>query len=162
MNQYTEVRRTFKYRLYRNKRNKHLYDAINIAGIIWNHSLALSRRYYRLYGKSLSFAFLMRHIAKLRRSVPRFAYWQNLNAQAVQDVVQRLEKAYKRFFVGQGGLPRFKKVKNYRSFTLKQNGWKLLDGNKIRLLGRNYKFVKSREINGAVKTVTVKISRGTA
>ncbi|MEL6269081.1 MAG: transposase, partial [Chloroflexota bacterium] len=39
---------------------------------------------------------------------------------------------------------------------LKQAGWKLLDGNKVQLLGRNYKFVKSRDIHGTIKTVTVK------
>jgi putative transposase len=54
------------------------------------------------------------------------------------------------------GPPRFKKVKKYKSFTLKQAGWKLLDGNRIWLNGRNYKFVLSRPINGTIKTVTVK------
>ena len=131
-------------------------NCIDIAGIIWNHSLALSKRYYRLYGKGISFNRLMSHIAKLRRSVPRYNYWGKLGSQAVQDVVQRLQKAYKRFFNRQGGFPRFKKVKKYRSFTLKQTGWKLLGGNKIKILGHNYKFAKSREIVGTVKTITVK------
>ena len=56
-----------------------------------------------------------------------------VDAQAIQDVVQRIDKAYKLFF---GNLkrrvktspPGFKKVKKYSSFTLKQTGWKLLDG----------------------------------
>lgn len=151
-----EVRRTYKFCLYHNKRNKHLVNAIDIAGIIWNHALALSKRYYRRYRKSLSFSHLMRHIAKLRRQCSRDAYWQILGSQAVQDVIQRLEKAYKRFFNGQGGFPRFKKVKKYPSFTLKQSGWKWGGGNTIHILGRAYKFVKSREIDGKIKTVTVK------
>jgi len=151
-----EARRTYKYRLYRHDNCRYLVNAIDIAGIIWNHALALSKRYYRLYGESLSLSHLMRHIAKLRRSSVRYSYWQKLGSQAVQDVIQRLEKAYKRFFVGQGGFPRFKKVKKYPSFTLKQAGWKLLDGNRIRILGRVYKFVKSREIDGKIKTVTIK------
>jgi putative transposase len=54
------------------------------------------------------------------------------------------------------GPPRFKKVKKYKSFTLKQAGWKLLGGNRIRLNGKHYKFVRSRPIYGKVKTVTVK------
>jgi len=54
------------------------------------------------------------------------------------------------------GLPRFKKVKKYKSFTLKQAGWKLLGGNRLQLNGRNYKFILSRPLNGMVKTVTVK------
>ena len=152
-----ELRQTYKYRLYRSNDCCHLVNAIdNIAGIIWNHALAFSKRYYRIYRKSLSFSRLMRHMAKLRRSTNRYGYWQKLGSQAVQDVVQRLEKAYKRFFNKQGGFPRFKKVKKYPSFTLKQAGWKLLGGNRIRVLGRDYKFVKSREIDGAIKTVTIK------
>ncbi len=156
MTQYIEVRRTYKYRLYQTKRNKHLVNAIDIAGIIWNHALALSKRYYKLTGKTISFNELQRHIARLRKRSIRYGYWQKLGSQAVQDVVQRLEKAYKRFFSGQGGFPRFKNVKQYKSFTLKQAGWKLLSGNKVRILGRTYKFVKSREIDGRIKTVTVK------
>ena len=29
------IRKTFKYRLYTNKRNKHLHRQIDVAGIIW-------------------------------------------------------------------------------------------------------------------------------
>ena len=147
----------YKYRLYRVKRNKHLVNAIDIAGIIWNHSLALCKRYYRLFGRGVNFNQLKQHIAKLRNG--RFAFWKKLGSQAVQDVIERLEKAFERFFKKQGGFPKFKKVKGYPSFTLKQAGWKLLGGNKIRLLNHNYKFVKSREIEGEVKTVTVKRDR---
>jgi putative transposase len=104
----------------------------------------------------------MSHLAKMRRT-ERFGYWQRVGSQAVQEIVERLDKAYKRFFAYlrgdlsiKTGPPRFKKVKKYKSFTLKQAGWKLLDGNRIWLNGRNYKFVLSRPINGAIKTVTVK------
>ena len=153
------LRRTYKYRLYRNKRDEHLHQAINVAGLIWNRALALSKRYYRRYGKALSFNRMQKHLAKLRAKTGKYAFWRELGSQAVQDVVQRLEKAFKRFFAKQGGFPRFKKVKQYRSFTLKQAGWKLLGGNKIRVLGREYKMILSRPIEGQIKTVTVKRDR---
>ena len=35
-------------------------------------------------------------------------------------------------------------------------GWQLMGGNRIRLHGRSYKFSKSREIEGKIKTVTIK------
>lgn len=54
------------------------------------------------------------------------------------------------------GKPSFKKVKKYKSFTLKQAGYKFLGANKIRIAGKVYKFWKSREIEGKIKTVTVK------
>ena len=157
-----EIRRTYKYRLYTSKRDKHLHQQIDVAGIIWNHALAVQKRYYRLTGKYVGKFRLITHIGKMRRT-ERFGYWQLVGSQAVQEVVERLDKAYMRFFAylrGELGIktgpPRFKKVKKYKSFTLKQAGWKLLGGNRIRLNGRHYKFVLSRPINGTIKTVTVK------
>jgi len=149
-----EINRTYKYRLYTHKRNRHLHDAINVAGLIWNHCIALQRRYYRLTSKYISRNRLQTHLSNLRNN--RFLYWQKVGSQAVQEITERLDKGYKRFFKKEGGIPSFKKINKYKSFTLKQSGWKLLGKNHIQLLGRNYKFVKSREIQGVIKTVTVK------
>lgn len=151
-----EVRRTYKYRIYTSKKTRHLHHAINIGGMIWNHCLALQKRYYRLTGKYIQPEQMKAHIAKLRREVARFEYWQEQGSQAVQDIIERQDKAWQRFFAIKGGRPRFQKVKKYRSFTLKQAGWKLLGGNKVRLLGRTYKYVEHRELAGEIKTVTVK------
>jgi putative transposase len=152
-----EIRRTYKYRMYRTgRRNKRLHNQIDIAGMIWNRCVALQRRYYRLTGKYIPEARLKRHIADLRRDVPRFSYWQKLNSQTVQEVIERLHKAYLRFFAGKGGRPHFKKVKKYSSFTLKQSGWKRLDSNKIRVGQYTHKFVKHRDIPGKIKTITIK------
>ena len=52
--------------------------------------------------------------------------------------------------------PIFKMVKKYKRFTLKQAGWKLAGQNTIRIQGRVYRYVKSREIEGCIQTVTVK------
>lgn len=150
----------YKYKLYRSKKNKHLHQQIKISGLIYNHCIALHRRYYRLFGQSLNAYALMKHITKLKR-LPKYSHWNMVGSQAIQDVVQRIDKAYKLFF---GNLkrkvktspPGFKKVKKYSSFTLKQAGWKLLDGNKIRIQGIVYKFSKSRDIPSDIKTVTVK------
>jgi putative transposase len=152
-----EIRRTYKYRMNRaGRRNRKLHNQIDIAGIIWNRCVALQRRYYRLTGKYISEAKLKKHIADLRRDVPHFTYWQKLNSQTVQEVIERLHKAYQRFFAGRGRRPHFKKVKKYSSFTLKQSGWKLLSVNKIRIGNTTHKFVKHRDIPGMIKTITVK------
>lgn len=39
---------------------------------------------------------------------------------------------------------------------MKKAGWKLLDGNRIRIGKRIYKYSKSRDIQETIKTVTVK------
>jgi putative transposase len=102
----------------------------------------------------------------------RYAYWKALGSQAVQNVAERLDAAYQRFFNKQSGPPRFKKVKRYKSFTLKQTaGWKMLSNNHnvpkpngkfrrsrgvVEIGGVAYKFVQHRPLCGDVKTVTLK------
>ena len=113
-------------------------------------------------GKYISAHRMKKHLTKLKKT-ERFAHFTELGSQAVQDVAERQDTAYQRFFKWvktrdgrRCGPPTFKKVKKYKSFTLKQAGWKLLGGNRIRIQGRVYKFIKSREIEGCIKTVTVK------
>ncbi|MEG4331550.1 transposase [Microcoleus sp. AT9_A2] len=148
--------KTLKFKLYNHKRNKYLKRTINAAGVIYNHCIALHKRYYRMWAKHLNCAKLQAHIAKLRKRNP---FWQLVGAQAVQDICQRIEKAYQLFFKHhQKGVraPGFKKVKKYKSFTLKQAGYKFLGGNRLKIGQKVYQYWKSREIEGTVKTLTIK------
>jgi putative transposase len=148
--------RTLKFKLYQHKQNRHLKRMINAAGVIYNYCIAFHRRYYRMWRKHLSCAKLQSHIAKLRK---RNLFWQSVGSQAVQDICQRIEKAYQLFFKHHNkGVrpPGFKKVKKYKSFTLKQAGYKFLGGNRIKIGLKVYQFWKSREIEGTVKTLTIK------
>jgi hypothetical protein len=45
--------KAYIFKLYHSKRNKYLDRKINLAGAIYNHLLALHRRYYRMFGKSV-------------------------------------------------------------------------------------------------------------
>jgi putative transposase len=148
--------KTLKFKLYQSKRNKHLKRTINAAGVIYNHCIALHKRYYRMWGKHLNCYKLQAHIAKLRK---RKAFWQQVGSQAVQDICQRIEKAYQLFFKHHNkGVrpPRFKKVRRYKSFTLKQAGYKFLGGNRVKIGNRVYQYWHSRNIEGTVKTLTIK------
>lgn len=165
------LRRTYKYRLYEcSRKDRALHDAINIAGIIWNHALALRKRYYRLTQKHLSFKRLDKHFAKLRMRRQKFAYWKLVGSQTLQDVLLRQEDAFERFFSRKAGFPRFKKVKRYKSITLTQAGWKMLpdkramQGKKrgvgvVRIGKQTYKFTKHQELKGDVKTLILKRDR---
>ena len=148
--------KTYKFKLYNSKKNRHLHRQINAAGSIYNHCIALHKRYYKIFGKHLNLYKLMKHIAKLRK---RIKYWQQVGSQAVQDICQRIDKAYKLFFKqSKSGTrpPNFKKTRKYKSYTLKQAGYKFLGDNKVRIGNKTYKFSKSREIQGKIKTLTVK------
>jgi putative transposase len=148
--------KTLKFKLYSHKRNRYLKQSINAAGVIYNHCIALHKRFYRRWGKHLSCAKLQSHIAKLRK---RNFFWQKVGSQAVQDICQRIEKAYQLFFNHhQKGVrpPNFKKVRRYKSFTLKQAGYKFLGGNRVKIGTRVYQYWNSQEIEGIVKTVSIK------
>ena len=147
---------SLKFKLYEHKRNRHLKRMINAAGVIYNHCIALHKRYYRMWGKHLNCAKLQSHIAKLRK---RNSFWQSVGSQAVQDICQRIEKAYQLFFKhNKKGVrtPGFKKVRKYKSFTLKQAGYKFLGSNRVKIGNQVYQFWKSREIEGKIKTLTIK------
>ena len=155
------VIKTYKFKLYNNKKNKHLDGGINIAAAIWNYCIAMHRRYYRLYGKSLSANRLMKHITKVKKTL--HPEWQALGSQAIQDVVQRVDRSYKAFFNhvkqnrhGRKSPPHFCKRERYKSFTLKQAGYDFHADNKVTIMGREYKYCKSRPVEGTIKTLTVK------
>jgi len=154
--------RTYKYKLYKTKKEKHIHDVINISGIIYNHCIALHKRYYRLHKKHLNKFQLQKHITKLKKR-DKYSFWKKVPSQAVQDITVRIDNAYKKFFDYakcktklRVSPPSFKKVKKYKSYTLKGKVGYKLENNVISLNGYKYKFWKSRPIDGTIKTVIVK------
>ena len=142
--------KTFCFKLYRAARNAKLHRQINAAGLTYNHCIALHRRYYRLFKKTLHKFTLMKHLVKLKK-LKKFSYLKEFGSQAVQDVAERIDRAYQLFF---GNLkrkvrcspPKFKKVRRYKSFTLKQNGWKLDEDNHTIIIRRQkYRYFEHRK-----------------
>jgi len=153
--------KAFKFKLYNHKRNRHLVRQIEIAAGIYNHCIALHKRYYRRYGKYLNLYQLKKHITKLKKR-PKYTHWNNLGSQAIQDVCIRIDKAYQLFFSERKkgnkriNPPTFKKRRKYKSFTLTQAGYKMLNGNYLRIGKHTYRYFKSRDIEGNIKALTVK------
>ena len=158
--------KTYKFKLYENRRNRYLKRSINASASIYNHCIALQKRYYSMFKKHLNKYQLMKHIARLSR---KKSYWQLVGSQAVQNICDRIQKAYELFFKynKQGVLkdtashirpPSFRKSKKYKSFTLKQAEYKFIYLNKVKIGKIIYKFHLSREIKGKVKTLTIKRS----
>jgi putative transposase len=154
-----QIRKTYQFKLYQSKKLSTLHDQVNVSGIIWNHCVALHKRYYRLFGKSLNVYQLQKHITKLKKR-EKYAFWKLVPSQAIQDITSRVDKAYAKFFDDlkrkqRTSPPKFKAVRRYKSFTLKQAGWKL-DSNILTIGKRSFKLFLSRELKGTVKTVTIK------
>ena len=157
-----KMRKTYSYKLYATDRTKHLDEMVEIARQIWNHCLALQKRYYKIYRKYISAYQMKKHLTKLLRQ-PKYKHWKTLGSQARQDVVERLDRAYQAFFDwcktragARKSPPKFKKKEKYKSFTLKQAGWEISD-NVITIAQKyRFKFWRHRDFHGTVKTVTVK------
>lgn len=168
------IRKTYKFRLYGNKYNRLLRERIEICAEVWNHFLSLQKRYYRLGSKYISFNKACKHLTKLK-SLKKYSHWWSVDSQSLQDVLKRQDRAYKKFFkwckIRTGrriSPPKFKKIKAYNSFTLKQSGWSLLSDEEIRIQGRAFKFCNPNNAKNRrklisdfikIKTVTIKRDR---
>lgn len=155
-----QIKTAYVFKLYQSRKNKYLHQQIDIAGIVYNHCIALKKKYYKLFGKSLNKYQLQKHLTKQKKK-PKNTFWKLLGSQAIQDITDRIERGYLLFFRNVklkmcSKPPSFKKVKKYKSFTLKQAGYKFLDNNKIKIGKRTYKYFKSRSIEGSIKNLTIK------
>lgn len=156
------VVKTYKYKLYNSKKNRYLVRQIELASEIWNFCIAMRRMYYLVYGKKLKANDLKKYIAKIGKR-RKWAHWHNLGSQAIQDVVERVDRAYKVYFDNKKkehpkkkSLPKFKKRELYKSFTLKQAGYKFEGKGRITINGKRYRYFDSWPLKGKVKTLTVK------
>jgi putative transposase len=153
------MRKTYKYRLLGNKTTLSKADEwLLLCQRLYNIALAQRIYIYRYTGQTISCYDQCKQLPELKETFPEY---QSVVAQVLQDVIIRVDKAYKAFFRrvktarGKAGFPRFKSRDRYHSFTLTQNGWKL-DGRylTIRNVGR-FKLRLSRPIEGNIKTVTI-------
>ena len=141
----------YKYKLYRTDRTKHLDKMLREACFVWNHALALQKRYYRLYHKYIDIGKMKAHFAKrIHRNL--------LHSQTTQEILERLDTAYQRFFSRLAKRPpKFRKAKDFSSILFKQGGYSL-NGNVLTInsIKKRFKFSLSRPYAGKVKTLTVK------
>ena len=144
---------SYKYKLYKNKNTRYLDAMLRESAFVWNHALALQKRYYALYKTFIPSAKLQKHFAKrIKRNL--------LHSQSVQEIIQRLDTAYQRFFKHVAKRPpKFKKAKDFVSFAFKQGGF-TLNGNEliINRIRKRFRFSYSREYKGNIKMLRIKRS----
>ena len=168
---------TTKYKLFRSKRLKHLVRQTHTARQIWNYFLGWQHLRYSLGLPYMNYHAMSREFTRLRNAHPDiFARWRDLDSWAARDILMRLHRGYERFFKGIAKRPpRFKSWRKPYSFTMSPSGYKFTGdacawppddmtepdigfyGDKVRILGKHYRFNLSRPIRGNVKTVTVKV-----
>ena len=104
---------SYKYNIYHSKKTKYLDKMLRECCFVWNHALALQRRYYKLFGKYIPVGKMQKHFAKrINRNL--------LHSQTVQEILQRLDSAYSRFFKKLAKRPpKFKSPEKFNSFVFK-------------------------------------------
>ena len=145
---------------------RHLHDDCNICGVVKNHFLALCMRYYRRYGKGLSYAKMSAHLTKLKK-LEKYQHWNIPYAWALQNVLKRLAQSFREMKTLGRGHPKFKSCKKHKGMTFRGEQVKLeylLPKEKnernyptyqIRLNGRWYRFALHRNIEGKIIEVHV-------
>ncbi|MBU2559232.1 MAG: transposase [Bacteroidetes bacterium] len=152
------MKKTFKYRIYTNIGTTQKVEKwLSLCRQLYNNSLEEKIIAYKERKESIFAYQQMKRLPYLKKAFPEY---KQVGSQVLQDVIQRLDKAYQSFFrrvkTGEkAGFPRFKGVNRYNSFTLKQTGWRL-EGKYliIKNIGK-FKIKLSRPIEGTIKIITI-------
>jgi putative transposase len=163
------MRKAFKYRVYPNKATEQkLYFVLNRCRELYNAALSERKDAYQYAGKSISYYDQQNDLPEIKHKIrPEY---QDVAAHVLQDVLNRLKKAFDRFFRrcqnGENpGYPRFQGRNRYDSFTYPDGaGWKLTVEEQGKKLKGTLHLTKigsmpvklHRPIEGKIKTVTIK------
>ncbi|MCY4552774.1 MAG: RNA-guided endonuclease TnpB family protein [Candidatus Poribacteria bacterium] len=160
--------RNTKHKLFYDKLLKYLHNDFDICGIVRNHFIALCMRYYRRYGKGLSYAKMSAHLTKLKK-LEKYKHWNIPYSWALQNVLKRLAQSFREMKTLGRGHPQFKSCKKHKGMTFrgeqvkfeyllpKQKNERNHSTYRIRLNGRWYRFALHRPIEG--KIIQVEVTR---
>ena len=156
--------KTYKFRIYPNKNQTvKLIGNLNTCRHLYNDALA-ERREQGEFNKLVADWHLFPwgkpqwinyydQAGDLKRN--KTEYQKDVHSQVLQNVLKRVERSFTNFFRG-AGYPRFQGRNRYDSFTFPQSGFSIVDGKvKISKVGL-IKMVQHREIEGLIKTCTIK------
>ncbi len=149
--------KAYKYRIYPNQKQALAFEQhFGCVRFVFNWALALQKRYYAMFGKSLSRTKIQSQLVKKKKTA-KFAWLNEVNSQSLLNALLNVYTAFTNFFKGRAKFPRFKSKKiPQRSYQCPQScsvNFKqgILNLPKI----KGIKTVFSREFVGKIKTVTI-------
>ncbi len=154
------MRKTFQYRAIINKQTEAKCNQwLETCRMLYNLALDQRISIYRQHGKSISCIDQKNQLPDLKKE---FTEFKAVGSQVLQDVIERLQRAFDAFFRRcknrgeKAGFPRFRGKDRFDSFTLKQAGYKI-EGRYLYISGvGKFKLFLSRPIEGDIKTVTIR------
>lgn len=126
---------------------------------LYNAALQERREMYTYTGKGTTYNAQANQLPEIKEIREEY---KDIHSQVLQDVLQRVEKAFKDFFrrVKKGdtpGYPRFQGRNHYDSFTYPQAGFNIDEQGKLFLSKIGHIKIKlHRPIQGIIKTCTIK------
>jgi len=154
------MERAYKFRLYPQQEQTIVLDrTLMLCRHLYNNALEERILAYGMAGKTINYYEQKRELVKVKDELPEYS---DVYSHALQDVVSRLDKAYKAFFrrVKKGetaGFPRFKGRNRFNSVTYDRYGFRLRENGNLYATGiGTIRMFKHREIVGMPKTCTIK------
>lgn len=157
------MKRTLKFRIYpSNKQRLRLNKQLSQAKELYNNLLEKSNEKYKSERKLLTKFDMNKHITEFKKSHPEY---QGIHSQALQNISDRLSKAFSNFFKRvkrkrsgenvRAGFPRFKRY--IKSMTYPQSGFEIIGKHNMRLSKIGcIPIVLHRQLEGKIKTLTIK------
>lgn len=149
--------KAYKYRIYPNLEQQMLIEKhFGCSRFVYNWALALQKRYYAMFGKSLSRTQIQSQLVK-KKKTGKFAWLNEVNSQSLLNTLLNIYTAFTNFFKGRAKFPRFKSKRiPQRSYQCPQHCTANFEQGVINLPKiKGIKTVFSREFEGRVKTVTI-------
>ncbi|MCY9665850.1 transposase [Paenibacillus alginolyticus] len=152
------MQRTYKFRLYPTKEEQeNIHFVLECCRLLYNRLLAERIAAYKQSGRSLTYYEQKATLPERKLYIPAL---KNVHSQVLQNVVERLDKAYQAFFrrvknAEKAGYPRFKPESQYNSFTYPQSGFSI-EGKQL-LLSKigDVRIRLHRQPQGRIKTCTI-------
>ena len=158
------MRKSFQFRIYPTKNQEvNLNRTLSTCRHLYNDSLEERKRQSELNELERTFGVIpwgkpewMNYYDQANNlSGSKTEFQKEVFSQVLQNVLKRVDRSFKNFFNG-FGYPRFQGRDRYNSFTYPQSGFSIKQ-EKLNLskIG-NIKVVQHREIEGKIKTCTIK------
>ena len=149
--------KAYKYRIYPNSKQASLIEKhFGSSRFVFNWALALQKRYYAMFGKSLSRIQIQSQLVK-KKKMSKFVWLNEVNSQSLLNALLNVHIAFTNFFKGYAKFPKFKSKKiSWHSYQCPQHCTVNFEQGIINLPKiKGIKTVFSREFVGNIKTVTI-------
>lgn len=157
-----KMQMAYKYRIYpTNSQKRTLENQFSMCRHLYNWSLDERIEFYKTKGAALNYYHQQMYLPILKKDRP---WYNTIYSQVLQDVLKRLDLAYKHFFrrVAKGdlrkGFPKFKNSEQWSSITFPQYNTHPTERIRVPKIG-HIKLVLHREVPETARVKTLTISK---